>query len=93
MYARRRGTSTTSIHPTVARERIHAAAKEAVGGDLAACALELPGRFTVEIHYKEATRAYKASFYPGARLVDDDRVAFETDNYYEVLRALAFVVY
>jgi D-amino peptidase len=87
------GASTISVHPEVAAERIRTGVEKALRGDLAACAVPLPERFELVLRYKEAARAYRGSFYPGARLVDDETVAFETSDYFEVLRALAFVVY
>ncbi|MHC4470181.1 MAG: M55 family metallopeptidase [Planctomycetota bacterium] len=86
------GASTVSLHPEVARERIREGAEAALRGDLAACRLGLAERFRLEIRYKEATRAHRQGFYPGAEMVDDLTVAFETGEYFEVLRALQFLV-
>ena len=42
--------------------------------------------------YKKFNDAYNASFYPGCKLVSTDTVLFSTDNYYEVVRALKFIL-
>ena len=46
----------------------------------------------MEIEYKRFIDAYNASFYPGCKLVNSDTVVFETDDYYEVVRALKFIL-
>jgi D-amino peptidase len=86
------GASTISLHPEVARRRIREGMEEALRGDLAACRLTLPDHFELEIRYREAARAYAKGFYPGARPADDHRVVFEADDYFEILRAVAFLV-
>jgi D-amino peptidase len=52
--------------------------------------IKLPTEFDVEINYIFHQDAYKASFYPKARLIDDKSVQFKTDDYKEVLRFLLF---
>ncbi|MDR1774273.1 MAG: M55 family metallopeptidase [Clostridioides sp.] len=82
---------TISIHPDLAIERIKAGVKEALSGDLSRHLLELPEHFEVEMRYKERTPAYKASFYPGMKMIDPNTVVFKTDDYYEVMRMMLFV--
>ena len=86
------GASTVSLHPEEALARIRAGAEEACRGDFGACALELASRFRLVVRYKDASRAYAMSFYPGAELKDDVTLTIEVDDYFEVLRALRFVV-
>ena len=52
----------------------------------------LPSHFDVEIQYKKFNDAYNASFYPGCKLISTDTVLFSTDDYYEVVRALKFIL-
>jgi D-amino peptidase len=87
-----RGDSTTSIQPTLALEKIKKGVKKALQGDLRACLPGLPKTFQVEVIYKEHAAAHKASFYPGASLKEPHAIAFETDDYFEVLRLLSFVI-
>ncbi|MCR4392270.1 MAG: M55 family metallopeptidase [Candidatus Acetothermia bacterium] len=86
------GQSTVSIHPKRAVQEIQDGVRRALEGALDQCRLPLPPRFVVEIGYKDHTKAYRAGFYPGARLQGSHRVEFETDDYLEVLRFLLFVV-
>lgn len=86
------GHSTTSIHPAVAAKMIRDGVTAALGD---AAAREKPGladRFELEIWYKENTDAYKASHYPGARLGAPHCVAYETGDFFEIMRMLQFVL-
>lgn len=86
------GESTTSLHPAVARRRIREGMEMALRAPRDACRLELPERFELEVRYRDPKRAHAMSFYPGARLADEWTLRLETDAYFEVLRALAFIV-
>lgn len=46
----------------------------------------------MEIRYKVHRDAYKHSFYPGARQNSYKSVIFKTDDYFEILRARAFLI-
>lgn len=85
------GEATNNLHPRVAVEKIKAGAAQALAGDVARCRVELPKSFAVEIRYKNHTRAYAKSFFPGAFLKDPFTIGFESRNYFEVLRLMAFV--
>ncbi|MCA9720032.1 MAG: M55 family metallopeptidase [Myxococcales bacterium] len=86
------GPSQQSVHPQVAIDGIRDGARAALAGDRAAARLELPQRFTLDVVYKEHARAYARSFYPGCVQLDPHTIRLETDDYFEVLRALRFVV-
>lgn len=86
------GASTVSLHPDVAAARIREGMQAALEDDVASCCLTLPKRFELEIRYKEPAHAYAKGFYPGARQTDDNAVSFETADYFEVLRAIQFLV-
>ncbi len=86
------GPSQQSVHPKLAIEGIREGARAALSGDLRAAALVLPERFTLEVCFNEHARAYARSFYPGCAQVDPHTIRLETEDYFEVLRALMFVV-
>ena len=86
------GNSTISIHPELALVRIRAGMISALKGDLSKCQLTLPNHFSVSIQFKDHSKAYTYSFYPGAILKDPVTVNFETTDYYEVLRFLFFAL-
>ena len=86
------GSATISIHPRKAEELIHDRMAAALRKDPKACLVNLPEYFEVEIQFKEAARARRGSFYPGARRIDTKTVAFEHHDYYEVARFFYFVL-
>ena len=55
--------------------------KESLSGDLTSCLWNHPKSFSVKVRYNKQQTAYKASFSPGAELVDSKTVCFETKNY------------
>jgi D-amino peptidase len=81
-----------SEHPQVTNERIRETVKQALTSDLSKNIVPLPKHFEVEIKYKQFNNAYSASFYPGCKLKDSETVVFEADDYYEVVRALKFIL-
>jgi D-amino peptidase len=86
------GEATNNLHPRVAVEKIKAGVAQALAGDVNRCRVELPRHFSVEIRYKNHTRAYANSFFPGAFLKDPYALGFESPDYFEVLRLIAFVL-
>ena len=86
------GHSTTSIHPAKAARQIHDGMAAALGDAAARSAPSLADHFEMEVWYKENTDAYRASHYPGARLPAPHCVAYETDDFFEIMRMLQFVL-
>ncbi|MCT4563414.1 MAG: M55 family metallopeptidase [Maledivibacter sp.] len=86
------GNSTISINTDLANELTEKKVKEALMGKLDLCNIKLPDSFKVEISYANHIRAYKASFYPGMKQISPTNVLFETNDYFEVLRMISFVV-
>ena len=87
-----RGSSVKSIHPVLAEELIEKSVADALKGDLKERLIELPDKFSVEVSYNKHFDATKASNYLDTVLLDDHTVKFETNDYYEVLRFLYFVI-
>ncbi|HEY7688966.1 MAG TPA: M55 family metallopeptidase [Dongiaceae bacterium] len=85
------GRSTVSIAPGLAQAMIRDGAAAALNGNLAACKVKLPKKFTLDVTYANPTDAYRASWYPGARHVGQRTVRFESRDYFEILRALRFI--
>jgi len=54
--------------------------------------LKLPESFLLEIEYKIHPDAYKASFYPGAELISPRVLQYSNENYFEILRAINFIL-
>jgi D-amino peptidase len=86
------GASQHSLHPSEAVRGIREGVERALSGDRRACLLPLPDAFTLEVTFKDHALAYRRSFYPGAERSDAQTVRFEADDYFDVLRALLFLV-
>jgi D-amino peptidase len=86
------GDSTINLHPQLAIDRIREGVQKALQANIITKAIKLPDHFRIEIKYKNHASAYRNSFYPGAKLEAPDTIAFETDDYFEVLRLLLFAV-
>ena len=85
------GPSTSSVAPSLALKEIRAGVIRALKGDRAACRLTLPKHFVLEIKYTTPVDAYRASWYPDAKLAAPRTVQFESADYFEVLRAIKFM--
>ena len=53
---------------------------------------QLPERFAVEIEYGNHAQALRSSFYPGASPKSPHAIQFQSDDYFEVLRLISFVI-
>lgn len=85
-------TATINLHPRVAVEKIETGVQQALRGDLSRCRIELPKHFNVEIGYRAYDKAYAYSFYPGMKRLDDRTLAYESDDYFDLLRLFAFTL-
>jgi D-amino peptidase len=86
------GNSTISLSPAKARALIRQGAADALRRNLNQAKIALPSRFEVELTFNVPTKAYRASWYPGARSSGDNKVRLETDNFLDVMRMLKFVL-
>lgn len=86
------GNLTVNESPSDVLKWIESGAEAALTQDLSGALMELPESFKVEIQFKEHTMKTKKSFYPGMETVDDLTLRFETEDYFEVLRMIAFVL-
>jgi D-amino peptidase len=86
------GNSVISIHPQLAVKQIKEGVESILKEDINKCKISLPHHFKVELSFRNHGKAYKASFYPGMKQLSSTNVVFESDDYFEVLRMLLFVV-
>lgn len=80
------GSSVITQHPEVSIKMIHQGVGKALSGSLTKGLLEIPEQLEYSIEFKKHQEAYRASFYPGASLLDPLTVGFQTDDYYEIMR-------
>jgi D-amino peptidase len=86
------GPSTLSLAPRRARTLIRDGVRAALARDLAPCRIALPDSFVLEIAYDNPVDAYRASWYPGMAKTGPQTVRFENSSYFELLRAIRFVI-
>ena len=86
------GPSTSSMAPLRAVTEIRAAVETALSADLAACRLEMPLEFELIVEFINPVDAYRVSWYPGAQQVDSRAVRFVSNDYFEILRSLKFLL-
>ena len=86
------GDSVISIHPQLAVKKIKEGVESILKGDIDRCKIELPDHFKVEVSFKNHVKAFKASFYPGIKQISSTNVLFESNDYFEILRMLLFVI-
>lgn len=82
--------AVVSKHPKVTNQEILDTAYASLKKDLKNNIVNLPKEFDVEIQYRNHQTAYKASFYPGCKLLGTDAITFHSNDYYEVLRMFKF---
>jgi D-amino peptidase len=87
---RGQGPSVVSLSPAEVTSRIRQGVERALVTRRGQVLL-LPNAFDLDITFREGAEAYRRSFYPGARLVDDTRVQFHSEDYFECLRLLQFM--
>lgn len=86
------GRATNSVAPSKARNLIRQGVAEALSGNTAPLIPILPQHGTLEIEYNTPTDAYRAAWYPGATATAARTVEFEASNFFEIQRALRFML-
>lgn len=86
------GNASISLQPMAARKKIEEKMRQALSGDVSKCLLTLPKHFEVSIRFHEHSRAYRGSFYPGAKADGMNSVSFEADDYFDVITFFMFVL-
>ncbi|MGE0006977.1 MAG: M55 family metallopeptidase [Parvibaculaceae bacterium] len=90
--SRGNGPSSSSLSPMLARRTIRDMAEKALRGELASCRIALPDHFDMEIVFTNPGHARRAAWYPSARLAGPRTVRFSTGSYFEILRAIQFLL-
>lgn len=86
------GGYTRCKQPDYACDLIREGAEIALKQDLTNALCPIPEHFVFEISYKEHTNAARNSYYPGFTMVDSYTIRMETDNLWDVLRCIPFVL-
>ena len=86
------GGAVISPNPVVTQKAIEDGVKAVLTKNALPKVIRLPKEFRVEIKYKRVSSAHSVSYYPGCKLINSDTVEFTSNDYYEVLRALKFIL-
>ncbi len=86
------GNASISLHPRAAQKAIREGFIRALRGDISACLPKLPEKFEATVRFHEHFRAFRASYYPGAKADGMKSVTFEADDYFDILRFFMFVL-
>ncbi len=86
------GGSTICMHPEMACTQIREGVRQALTQNLEDAVCKMPEHFVFEVCYKEMATAVAMSFYPGFQLIDDNTIRMETDDYFELLRSINFIL-
>lgn len=85
------GDATINIVPLAAQEMIRRGSECGLRKK-DRCHMPLPDQFTMEINFKNHSKARRASFYPGVTLIDDYTVSFTADCWQDVMVARMFIL-
>ena len=72
-------------------ERIEHAVKKGIEQLEEPVLTTLPTIFNLKIEFKRHQDAYKYSFYPGAKQINEHTISYTSDNYMDILTLLLFV--
>lgn len=86
------GGSTISLHPDAARTGVRNGIEAALKDKDAHTVPIIPATFHLEIHCAKHQDAYSGAFYPGMESTGSHTLSFRTDDFFEVTRAMKFVV-
>lgn len=86
------GSSAICISTQKSLKLIRENAEKSLKQDLEKAKINLPENFKVEICFKEHTYANKMSYYPGMKKLNSNTLLFETNDYFEILRMVRFVL-
>jgi D-amino peptidase len=87
-----RGASTISIQPALAQRLIRDGVGASLKRDLSTRRIKLPESFVLEVTFTNPVDAYRKSWYPGARQSGPQTVQFESKDYFEIMRAIRFIM-
>jgi D-amino peptidase len=86
------GDSTIAPHPGVARDGIRSGIEVALKDKDAHAVATIPSAFHMEILCTQHQDAYSGAFYPGMESTGPHALSFHTDNFFEITRAMKFVL-
>jgi len=86
------GSMTMNYSTQDTMVKLRELSKEALSQDLSGALVKLPDHFNVEICYKTHMRAEEVSWYPGVTRKSDNTITFQSDDYFEILRTIKWII-
>ena len=86
-----KGASAISMSPAAAQEAITNGVEKSLLGDLKRCLVTPPTKCILDVTYVTPDLAYEKSFYPGVKHIGNRTNRIETDNFFDVMRAMRFI--
>ena len=86
------GGSTVAPHPDVSRDGIRSGVEAALKDRDAHTVAAIPSTFHMEILCTKHENAFSGAFYPGMESTGPHSIEFHTDDFFEISRALKFVI-
>jgi len=86
------GAGSISRHPQVVLNEIEAKAEQALNGNYKKCMPKLPDHFRFVIKFNDHIATDFNSYYPGIERIDDITLAYEADDWYDILVMVHFVL-
>jgi D-amino peptidase len=86
------GNSSICVAPRAVCRNIEKGVAEVLSSSLSGFLNRIPEHLKLEVRFNTPYDAYDASFYPGMKLVDDVTVSYETDDFFEMIRAKKFII-
>ena len=86
-----KGASTISMSPAAAQAAIRAGVESALKGNLKDCIITAPIKCVLDVTYVTPDLAFEKSFYPGVKHLGNRTNRIETDNFFDIMRALRFI--
>ena len=86
------GAMTINYSPEDTMANIKALSEKALKQDLKNALIQLPDYFELDVCFREHAQAEKASHFPGVTKKSETTVTFQSDDYYEVLRTIRWIM-
>ena len=86
------GPATSSLSPRAAVKAIREGVEAALSRDLSKCLPKLAESFELVVEYTNPVEAYRGSWYPGMEHPAPRTLRFEATNFFDIQRAIRFVV-
>ncbi len=86
------GNASMSIHPNLALAQIRSAVERALKKDPGSMQFPMPDHYQIAVSYKQHYTAKRMANFPGARQLDAHTIAFDSNDYGDVLKFFLFVL-